>query len=145
MNKYKLIIRRLYVRQSKKAGKFTGSVITIFIFAILFAFNIQVAFSDKAAGEFEFLGMKFSLLSDIYAKYPMADDDDSGGGSGGSSVENRCQTTPPCQKTVVTTSYSYNLFGQLVVTVTIETRYGNSYSCVGTCMNRSCYVGHCDA
>lgn len=68
-----------------------------------------------------------------------------GGGGGGTSVEDRCQTNPPCQKTVITTTYSYDIIGNLIVTIEIETRYGNKYECVGTCLNRSCYLAMCDA
>ena len=66
----------------KQAGKFTSKAFGLLIFSILFAFNIQVAFSDEAAGEIEFLGLKISLLNDVLGLPEQADNDGSRGGGG---------------------------------------------------------------
>lgn len=50
----------------KQACKFTSKAFGLLVFSILFAFNIQVAFSDEATGEIEFLGLKISLLNDVF-------------------------------------------------------------------------------
>lgn len=70
--------------KAKRAGKIAGKTMGMIVFAILFAFNIQVAFSDDASEELNFLGVKISLFNDITGKPVQADDDDGGGGGGGS-------------------------------------------------------------
>lgn len=71
----------------KRAGKFAGKAMGMVVFGFLFAFNIQVAFSDDTSDELNFLGVKISLFNDISGKPVQADDDDGGGGGGGSGTK----------------------------------------------------------
>lgn len=73
--------------KAKRASKIAGKTMGMIVFAILFAFNIQVAFSDDASEELNFLGVKISLFNDITGKPVQADDDDGGGGGGGSGTK----------------------------------------------------------
>jgi len=78
----------------KRAGKFAGKAMGIVVFTILFAFNIQVAFSDDTSEELNFLGVRISLFNDISGKPVQADDDDGGGGGGGSTES--CSKSANC-------------------------------------------------